>query len=76
MTYKTYFNIIFLLASVHGYSQDQLNPDRPGEGKSPELVKGNNLQLEMGFRERKDQRITNTSTSIRRQHCVTDFSMH
>jgi len=56
VTYKALFNIIFILTALKGFGQDQLNPDRPGETKTPELVKGNNLQLELGFRkEKKDE---------------------
>jgi len=53
VTYKALFNIIFILTSIKGFGQDQLNPDRPGETKTPELVKGNNLQLELGFMKEK-----------------------
>ncbi|MBL7697933.1 MAG: transporter [Chitinophagaceae bacterium] len=51
--YRTYINIIFLLITFHGFGQDQLNPDRPGESRTPELVKGYNLQAELGFRKEK-----------------------
>jgi hypothetical protein len=53
VTYKSYINIIFLLSAIQGYGQETLNPDRPGETKSPELVKGNNLQIEVGLRKEK-----------------------
>lgn len=53
MSYKALFNIVLLLIAVHGYSQDELEPERPGESKTPELVKGNNLQLEAGLRKEK-----------------------
>ena len=51
--YRACFNIALLLLSLHAAGQDKLEPDRPGETKSPELVKGNNLQLETGFRREK-----------------------
>lgn len=50
---KTLFHIILLLLAIHGYGQEYLNPDRPNESKSPELVKGNNLQLELGLEKEK-----------------------
>jgi hypothetical protein len=50
---KAICQIICLLLVVHGYGQDYLNPDRPSESKTPELVKGNNLQLEVGFKKEK-----------------------
>jgi len=53
--YKTYIYIIFLLTTFNGFGQDQLNPDRPGESRTPELVKGYNLQAEVGFRKEKIQ---------------------
>ena len=53
VTYKAYINIIFLVTSIPAFSQDPLNPDRPGETKTPELVKGNHLQFEMGFMKEK-----------------------
>ena len=53
MSYRIYLHIICLLLTCKGYSQDLLNPDRPGESKTPELVKGNNLQLELGFMKEK-----------------------
>jgi hypothetical protein len=47
---KALFHIItLLLLVIHGYGQEYLNPDRPNASKTPELVKGNNLQLEVGF---------------------------
>lgn len=51
--YRAYFYIIFLLITFHGFGQDQINPDRPGETRTPELVKGYNLQAEVGFRKEK-----------------------
>lgn len=51
--YKTYINIVLLLSAFHGFAQEQLDPDRPGESRSPELVKGYNLQAELGFRKEK-----------------------
>lgn len=53
VTYKALLNIILLLVTVHGLGQDALNPDRPGESRTPELVKGNNLQFEVGFMKEK-----------------------
>lgn len=53
VTYKAYINIVLLLASIRSFSQDPLNPDRPGESKTPELVKGNHLQFEVGFMKEK-----------------------
>jgi hypothetical protein len=50
---KAIFYIIFLLPAIHGYGQEYLNPDRPNASKTPELVKGNNLQLEVGFMKEK-----------------------
>ena len=59
VTYKALLNIILLSFTLHGFSQDQLNPDRPGESKTPELVKGNNLQFEVGFMKEKMNDIQN-----------------
>src|SRR5687768_3687606 len=59
VTYKALLNIILLSSTLHGFSQDQLNPDRPGETKTPELVKGNNLQFEVGFMKEKMNEIQN-----------------
>jgi hypothetical protein len=42
-----------LTLSLQVCGQDRLDPERPGETKSPELVKGNNLQTEIGFRTEK-----------------------
>lgn len=50
---KARINIIFLLLTFHAVGQDQLNTDRPGESRTPELVKGYNLQAEVGFRKEK-----------------------
>jgi hypothetical protein len=50
---KTIFNIISLLLAIQGYGQEYLNPDRPNASKTPELVKGNNLQFEVGFMKEK-----------------------
>jgi hypothetical protein len=53
VTYKAFLNIILLLITFRGFSQDMLNPERPGESRTPELVKGNNLQFEVGFMKEK-----------------------
>lgn len=45
--------VAFLAISLQLSAQDRLDPERPGETKSPELVKGNNLQAEIGFRTEK-----------------------
>lgn len=50
---KALLPILFLLLVEHGYGQDYLDPDRPTESKTNELVKGNNLQLEVGFKKEK-----------------------
>lgn len=51
--YRACINIVFLLITFRGFAQEQLNPDRPGETRTPELVKGYNLQAEVGFRKEK-----------------------
>jgi hypothetical protein len=52
--YKIFLNITLLLTVACGFGQEQqLEPDRPSESKTPELVKGNNLQAEIGFRKEK-----------------------
>jgi hypothetical protein len=51
--HKALFNITFLLIAVCCVGQDEINPERPGETRSPELVKGNHLQVEFGFRKDK-----------------------
>lgn len=54
--YKWLFYIVLLMPSASVFAQDQLNPERPGETRTPELVKGYNLQAEVGFRkERLDE---------------------
>jgi hypothetical protein len=45
--------IALLIISVHASGQDKLDAERPGETKTPELVKGNHLQAEIGFRKEK-----------------------
>ena len=53
---KALFHILFLVMVVRVHGQEYLNPDRPNESKTPELVKGNNLQLEVGLKKEKDKR--------------------
>ncbi|HUQ66516.1 MAG TPA: transporter [Flavitalea sp.] len=55
MTYRILLNIIFIFLCLHSFSQEKLNPERPSESKTPELVKGNNLQIEAGL---KKERVT------------------
>ena len=50
---KALFHILFLVMVVRVHGQEYLNPDRPNESKTPELVKGNNLQLEVGLKKEK-----------------------
>jgi len=51
---KLLLNIGFLLVAACAFGQeDLLDPERPSESKTPELVKGNNLQAELGFRKEK-----------------------
>lgn len=54
---KIGLNIIILLSVYYCNAQETLDPDRPGHTKTPELVKGNNLQFEAGVRK---ERIDNT----------------
>jgi hypothetical protein len=51
--YKAYLHIAAFFLCINVVAQDKMEADRPGETKSPELVKGNNLQLETGFRKEK-----------------------
>lgn len=50
---KAYFNIALILLSFQAQSQVKIDAERPRETKSPDLVKGNNLQIETGFRKEK-----------------------
>src|SRR4051812_10926953 len=50
---KQILHIILLLMTVQVVAQENLDADRPGETKTPELVKGNHLQVELGFRKEK-----------------------
>lgn len=69
---KVLLQISFLLFAVRGYGQDYVNPDRPGESKTPELVKGNNLQLEAGF---KKEKINGTETMYRHPHAILRYGL-
>jgi hypothetical protein len=51
--YKAFLNIALFFLCFQVVGQDNLESDVPGETKSPELVKGNNLQIETGFRKEK-----------------------
>jgi hypothetical protein len=44
---------LLLLAFHCSWSQEKLEADRPGESRTPELVKGNHFQGEFGFRKEK-----------------------
>lgn len=49
-----YLSIVaFLIVALHSAAQEKIDAERPGESKSPELVKGNHLQVETGFRSEK-----------------------
>lgn len=50
---KILSGIFFLLIAFQAAGQEKLTADRPGESKSPELVKGNHFQVEAGFRKEK-----------------------
>lgn len=50
---KIYLLCLFLSGGYVLTAQDKLEADRPGESRSPELVKGNHLQAEFGFRKEK-----------------------
>lgn len=52
--YKWLFYIALFFPAAGTLAQDQLNPERPGETRTPELVKGNNLQAEVGFRKERE----------------------
>lgn len=45
--------VAFLIVALHLAAQDRIDAERPGESKNPELVKGNHLQVETGFRSEK-----------------------
>jgi hypothetical protein len=52
--FKILLIIAFVLTAGYLFGQEQqLEPDRPSESRSSELVKGNNLQAELGFRKEK-----------------------
>lgn len=70
--YKALLNIILILPALKGFSQDQLNPDRPGESKTPELVKGNNLQFEVGFMKEK---INETQTLYQHPEAILRYGL-
>jgi hypothetical protein len=69
---KVLFHILFLLLVVHGYGQDYLDPDRPSESKTPELVKGNNLQLEVGF---KKEKLNGTENMYQHPHALLRYGL-
>ena len=50
---KLFCTVAFILVVPAIYAQDKLEPERPGETRTPELVKGNHLQAELGFRSEK-----------------------
>lgn len=50
---KALLNMAVLLISLGVAGQENLDPDRPGETRTPELVKGNHLQIEAGVRKEK-----------------------
>jgi hypothetical protein len=45
--------IVCFFVALHSVAQDRIDAERPGESKSPELVKGNHLQVETGLRSEK-----------------------
>jgi len=51
--YKSCFNITLLLFTFEAIGQVKMEAERQRETKSPDLVKGNNLQVEIGFRKEK-----------------------
>ncbi len=51
--YKFLAFIIGLLAASVCFAQDKLEAERPTQGMTPELVKGNHVQMELGFRKEK-----------------------
>jgi hypothetical protein len=50
---KALLNMVFLLIAAGAAGQENLDADRPGESRTPELVKGNHLQIEAGIRKEK-----------------------
>ena len=69
---KTILNIIFLLLAIHSYGQEYLNPERPNASKTPELVKGNNLQLEVGLMKEK---INGTQNQYQHPHALLRYGL-
>jgi len=69
---KALFPILCLLLVVHGYGQEYLDPDRPSESKTPELVKGNNLQLEVGL---KKEKIDNGQYEYQHPHALLRYGL-
>jgi hypothetical protein len=69
---KLLFSISFLLLITYGYSQEYLNPDRPNQSKTPELVKGNNLQLEVGLMKEK---IDGTQNLYQHPHALVRYGL-
>jgi len=50
---KRIWYIFLFFPALHVAAQDRIEADRPGESRSSELVKGNHLQVELGFRKEK-----------------------
>lgn len=50
---KVFIHIALLIITIRVAGQDKLEADRPGETRSPELVKGKHFQGEAGFRREK-----------------------
>jgi hypothetical protein len=50
---KLLSTVAFLIVALHAAAQERIDAERPGESKTPELVKGNHLQVETGFRSEK-----------------------
>lgn len=48
--HKPFLFVGLMCWSLISHAQDKLEADRPGESRSSELVKGNHLQVETGFR--------------------------
>lgn len=51
--HKLIASFVLLMATFSLQAQEKLEADRPGESRTPELVPGNNVQLELGFRKEK-----------------------
>ena len=64
--------ILCLFLVVHGYGQAYLNPDMPNERKTPELVKGNNLQVEAGLMKEK---INGSQTLYQHPHALFRYGL-